>query len=121
MGRSLDVELNTNAPHDTTMNISCSENYELASSLPIRCNNGTWTEEPKCEPARCKILPSPPLNGMVVVSFRPTWIQIKDDSHELEFMTISYSATLLQSIKCFYFNPCFFGNINSFLCYMMQK
>ena len=69
MGRSLDVELNTNAPHDTTMNISCSENYELASSLPIRCNNGTWTEEPKCEPARCKILPSPPLNGMVVVSF----------------------------------------------------
>ena len=68
MGRSLDVELNTNAPHDTTMNISCSENYELASSLPIRCNNGTWTEEPKCEPARCKILPSPPLNGMVVVS-----------------------------------------------------
>ena len=69
MGRSLDVELNTNAPHDTTMNISCSENYELASSLPIRCNNGTWTEEPKCEPARCKILPSPPLNGMVVVSY----------------------------------------------------
>ena len=68
MGEALDVKLNDYVDHDTTMNISCSENYELASSLPIRCNNGTWTEEPKCEPARCKILPSPPLNGMVVVS-----------------------------------------------------
>ena len=69
MGRSIDVALKTYVPHDTTMNISCEENYELAaSSLPIQCDNGTWTQEPKCEPARCKILPSPPLNGMVVVS-----------------------------------------------------
>ena len=68
MGKSLDVRLETKVPHETTMNISCNENYELASSLPIECNNGTWTEEPKCEPARCKTLPSPPLNGMVVVS-----------------------------------------------------
>ena len=50
-----------------TINITCDDNYELASTLPIECNNGTWTVEPKCEPARCKILPDPPLNGMVVV------------------------------------------------------
>ena len=37
--------------------------------LSFRCNNGTWSRIPKCEPARCKTLPEPPNNGMVVVSF----------------------------------------------------
>ena len=68
MGEAWDVTSKTYVDHDTTMNITCNDNYELASTLPIRCNNGSWTQEPKCEPARCKILPSPPLNGMVVVS-----------------------------------------------------
>ena len=31
------------------------------------CNNGSWTREPECRPARCKTVPDPPSNGMIVV------------------------------------------------------
>ena len=70
-----------------TINITCDDNYELASTLPIECNNGTWTVEPKCEPARCKILPDPPLNGMVVVC-----ILILQPSNEIKYSKSTLKA-----------------------------
>ena len=33
---------------------------------PIECQNGTWSQIPKCVPARCKTMPTPPQNGMIV-------------------------------------------------------
>jgi len=38
------------------------------SASSVTCDNGTWSTIPRCEPARCKALPAPPLDGMVVVS-----------------------------------------------------
>ena len=80
MGKPLDLRLNTKVEHGSTMNVTCNKNYELASLLPITCDNGTWSEETKCEPARCKTLPSPPLNGMVVVC-----ILILQPSNEMKY------------------------------------
>ena len=77
--------------HGDNITVECEGNYELAAgkvnggigvgigspdgagqrtdfSPGIVCNNGTWSKIPRCEPARCKTLPPPPLNGMVVVS-----------------------------------------------------
>ena len=79
-GESVNIKIRTFAEHGMTINITCDDNYELASTLPIECNNGTWTVEPKCEPARCKILPDPPLNGMVVVC-----ILILQPSNEMKY------------------------------------
>ena len=70
MGNAVNITIGTQIKHGQTMNVTCNGNYELASSLPITCNNGTFDNVPKCEPARCKQLPTPPLNGMVVVSDR---------------------------------------------------
>ena len=74
--------------HGDNITVECEGNYELAAgtvnvngvvapkartdfSPGIVCNNGTWSKIPRCEPARCKTLPPPPLNGMVVVSLIP--------------------------------------------------
>jgi len=53
--------------HGEAIDVNCTENYEVRSdSEPIVCNNGTWSKIPKCVPARCKSLPDPPQNGMIV-------------------------------------------------------
>ena len=71
MGKAVNLTVGSPVKHGQNITVSCNTNYELASnSTPIVCNNGTWTQIPKCEPARCKSLPGPPLNGMVVVSVR---------------------------------------------------
>ena len=55
--------------HGQNISIDCNKNYELEGNVAqITCNNGTFNKMPRCEPARCKDLPSPPNNGMVVVS-----------------------------------------------------
>ena len=33
---------------------------------PIECQNGTWSQIPRCVAARCKTMPTPPHNGMIV-------------------------------------------------------
>ena len=71
MGEGINVTVGDTIDHGENITVDCNGNYELASnSTPIMCNNGTWTQIPKCEPARCKTLPSPPLNGMIVVSWK---------------------------------------------------
>lgn len=54
--------------HGTTLSVICDRNYEfpMAYLAPPTCNNGTWSIIPKCVPARCKGLPKPPKNGMVL-------------------------------------------------------
>lgn len=54
--------------HGTTLEIVCDEHYEfpLSSLTPPTCNNGTWSIIPRCAPARCKSMPKPPKNGMVL-------------------------------------------------------
>ena len=54
--------------HGEIMAVNCSHNYEtVGKTNPLKCNNGTWSQVPKCWPARCKRIPSPPSNGMIVV------------------------------------------------------
>ncbi|XP_055372262.1 uncharacterized protein LOC129606153 isoform X4 [Condylostylus longicornis] len=54
--------------HGTELEVICDENYEFPSSSlnPPTCNNGTWSVIPRCIPARCKSMPRPPKNGMVL-------------------------------------------------------
>ncbi|XP_044746690.1 complement factor H isoform X3 [Coccinella septempunctata] len=72
-GRVILVSKNDTAPsstvvvHGEELVVECDQQYEFLGSLsPVSCNNGTWTQIPKCEPARCKHLPKPPKNGMVI-------------------------------------------------------
>ena len=60
--------------HGDNISIVCNKNYELeGNATQITCNNGTFNKMPRCEPARCKTLPLPPKDGMVVVSFLQIW------------------------------------------------
>ncbi|GAB0099339.1 locomotion-related protein Hikaru genki [Sergentomyia squamirostris] len=54
--------------HGTTLEVMCDEHYEfpISSLSPPVCNNGTWSVIPRCVPARCKSMPKPPKNGMVL-------------------------------------------------------
>jgi len=54
--------------HGELLEINCTKNYEVKTDgQSIVCNNGTWSKVPKCFPARCKTMPVPPRNGMIVV------------------------------------------------------
>lgn len=71
MGRvvNLTTYIRNSVMHGESISIECSHNYELEGNVTqITCNNGTFDRMPKCEPARCKTLPTPPNEGMVVVS-----------------------------------------------------
>ncbi|CAG4983211.1 unnamed protein product [Parnassius apollo] len=47
--------------------VDCEKNYEFPSNnVAVNCNNGTWTQIPRCQPARCKKMPKYPRNGMVI-------------------------------------------------------
>nr|XP_003703173.1 PREDICTED: uncharacterized protein LOC100877094 [Megachile rotundata] len=53
--------------HGERLLVSCVQNYEFAAnSTPVMCNNGTWSIVPSCSPARCKLMPKPPKNGMAI-------------------------------------------------------
>lgn len=53
--------------HGEQLIVECVQDYEFAAnSTPVVCNNGTWTIVPSCSPARCKQMPKPPKNGMVI-------------------------------------------------------
>ncbi|KAL1454321.1 hypothetical protein WDU94_010593, partial [Cyamophila willieti] len=63
----------TNEPtivqHGDQLVVHCENMYEPAPSFnntPVQCSNGTWTHIPKCQPARCKVLPKVPRHGMVI-------------------------------------------------------
>lgn len=39
--------------HGEQLKVECAPQYEFLNSFtPVVCNNGTWTNIPKCEPAR---------------------------------------------------------------------
>ncbi|XP_076642778.1 hig-anchoring scaffold protein isoform X2 [Halictus rubicundus] len=67
---NITVASNENATvveHGERLLVSCVKNYEFASNItPVVCNNGTWSIVPSCSPARCKRMPKPPKNGMVI-------------------------------------------------------
>ncbi len=70
MGRVVNLTSYRNTVmHGENITIECNHNYELEGNVTqIACNNGSFDRMPKCEPARCKTLPTPPNDGMVVVS-----------------------------------------------------
>ena len=54
--------------HGDTLTVNCSGHYEIElEGEEITCVNGNWSQVPGCYPARCKSMPTPPRNGMVVV------------------------------------------------------
>ncbi|OXU29456.1 hypothetical protein TSAR_000848 [Trichomalopsis sarcophagae] len=58
----------TVAEHGKRLVVECVQDYEFAAAsiTPVVCNNGTWSIVPTCSPARCKLMPKPPKNGMVI-------------------------------------------------------
>ncbi|XP_063369637.1 uncharacterized protein LOC134657962 [Cydia amplana] len=53
--------------HGEIILVDCEKNYEFPSNnAAVTCNNGTWTQIPRCSPARCKKMPRFPRNGMVI-------------------------------------------------------
>ncbi|XP_050294789.1 uncharacterized protein LOC126734965 isoform X2 [Anthonomus grandis grandis] len=71
-GRVILLSRNDTAPtstvvtHGETLSVDCDPKYEFISTLiNVSCNNGTWTQMPKCEPAKCQYLPKAPRHGMV--------------------------------------------------------
>ncbi|KAF5269827.1 hypothetical protein FQR65_LT05873 [Abscondita terminalis] len=72
-GRISLISQNTSGPSSTVvqdgeaLTVHCDPLYEFSlNDAPVVCNNGTWTNIPKCQPARCKYLPKAPKNGMVI-------------------------------------------------------
>ncbi|XP_030753340.1 uncharacterized protein LOC115880296 [Sitophilus oryzae] len=71
-GRVILLSRNDTAPtsavvvHGEVLAVECEAKYEFISTLAhVSCNNGTWTQMPRCEPARCQSLPKAPRHGMV--------------------------------------------------------
>ena len=54
--------------HGVSLAINCTADHEAVSWEPVTCNNGSWSSAPRCVPARCKQIPPPPTNGMIVVA-----------------------------------------------------
>lgn len=54
--------------HGTTLEVVCEHLYEFPamSSSPPTCMNGTWSQMPRCIPARCKVLPKSPKHAMIL-------------------------------------------------------
>ncbi|XP_073987217.1 hig-anchoring scaffold protein isoform X2 [Rhodnius prolixus] len=73
---SINAEMNSSAhvmsepvlvDHGKELILQCEQRYEAnTSDSPVVCNNGSWTQIPRCIPARCKQLPNVPKNGMII-------------------------------------------------------
>ncbi|XP_038218678.1 uncharacterized protein LOC119837224 isoform X1 [Zerene cesonia] len=61
------VGSSTMVQHGEMIVVECEKDYEFPSmNAAITCNNGTWTQIPRCQPARCKKMPKFPRHGMVI-------------------------------------------------------
>lgn len=40
------------ARHGTVLNYQCKSGLVPDDTRPVRCNNGTWTSQPKCTPGK---------------------------------------------------------------------
>ncbi|XP_023218660.1 sushi, von Willebrand factor type A, EGF and pentraxin domain-containing protein 1-like isoform X2 [Centruroides sculpturatus] len=66
-GTVVEVVPGSRVTHGQQIMVECRLKYELIyNATPATCNNGTWTHVPVCVPARCKLLPESPKNGMVI-------------------------------------------------------
>ncbi|CAB3232406.1 unnamed protein product [Arctia plantaginis] len=66
-GNTQIVGSSTMVQHGDIIIVDCEKNYEFPSNnAAVTCNNGTWTQIPRCQPARCKKMPKFPRNGMVI-------------------------------------------------------
>ncbi|CAC5402022.1 unnamed protein product [Mytilus coruscus] len=52
------------ARHGTVLNYQCKQGLVPDDNRPVRCDNGTWTSQPKCTPAACKGPPPHIDNGL---------------------------------------------------------
>ncbi|XP_060533491.1 sushi, von Willebrand factor type A, EGF and pentraxin domain-containing protein 1 isoform X2 [Cylas formicarius] len=71
-GRVILLSRNDTAPtstvvtHGEMLTVDCDPKFEFQwTHEKVTCNNGTWTQMPKCEPAKCQSLPKAPRHGMV--------------------------------------------------------
>lgn len=97
----------TVVPHGDELMVECESQFEfLASNSVVTCNNGTWTQIPKCQPARCKHLPKAPKNGMVIAPKMEHKMKAKfkcKDGYELKgyaFVECSYGNWTGELPKC---------------------
>lgn len=93
--------------HGEALTVDCDPQYEFLASLqPVTCNNGTWTQIPKCEPARCKHLPKYPKNGMVIAPKMEHGMKARfkcKDGYQLkgnEFIECSFGNWTGEQPKC---------------------
>ncbi|KAL1513275.1 hypothetical protein ABEB36_002702 [Hypothenemus hampei] len=102
-GRVILLSRNDTAPtstvvtHGEVLTVDCDTSYEFLSiHSEVSCNNGTWTQMPKCEPAKCQHLPKSPRHGMVSAPEMNHGMKAKfrcKDGYELkghEFMECSF-------------------------------
>ena len=62
---------------------------------PIQCHNGTWTQIPRCVPARCKTMPTPPQNGMIVA---PSLNHGASGLYHCKVLSIVFDAARIKSL-----------------------
>ena len=62
---------------------------------PIQCHNGTWTQIPRCVPARCKTMPTPPQNGMIVA---PSLNHGASGLYHCKVVSIVFDAARIKSL-----------------------
>ena len=82
-GRMEGFNIGAKVEHGWAVAVNCSEDYEVGKTTSLQiimntlkansyndisCQNGTWSSVPSCVPARCKTIPAPPSNGMIVVA-----------------------------------------------------
>ncbi|KAH1014446.1 hypothetical protein HUJ05_012309 [Dendroctonus ponderosae] len=80
LSKNYTANTSTVVAHGEKLAVDCDPSYEfLSTHMNVTCNNGTWTEMPRCDPAkqtgvyqtqlllpnRCQHLPRAPRHGMV--------------------------------------------------------
>uniref|UniRef100_A0AAR5PA08 Sushi domain-containing protein n=1 Tax=Dendroctonus ponderosae TaxID=77166 RepID=A0AAR5PA08_DENPD len=66
LSKNYTANTSTVVAHGEKLAVDCDPSYEfLSTHMNVTCNNGTWTEMPRCDPAKCQHLPRAPRHGMV--------------------------------------------------------